>query len=175
MKNKLLTAVASLFLLLASSSASAVLIEGGISFDGASITTVAGGQVTSIEFAHMETELAYGDFSVIADDTTALFTDLAPVAAQTGLWSVGGFTFDLVQVTLNGTLGSSAVVEGTGVVTSTNPDYDATAFTWLYSTQGTFDGNETNTFSAKAVPAPAGIALLGLGLIAFGFIRRYRK
>jgi len=131
MKNKLLTAVASLFFLLASSSASAVLIEGGISFTGDSITSVNATQVTAIDFVDMQTSLAFGNFSTIADDTTALFTDLAPVAAQTGLWNVGGFTFDLVQVTFNQFIaGSFAVVKGTGVVSASG--YDDTAFTWFY-------------------------------------------
>ncbi len=102
--------------------------------------------------------------------TAVAFTNLNPVAPTAALWSVGGFTFDLMNVITNTVSGTGAVeISGSGMVSGNG--YDATVFSWLYTAQ---EGNN-QTFSASSIPAPAGTALLGLTLLAFGLSRRNKK
>jgi VPDSG-CTERM motif len=97
-----------------------------------------------------------------------------PSTATPGLWSVGGFTFDLtssVVVTQNAT---TLVIEGTGIVSGNG--FDNTAMDWSFTTQSS--GGKTRTtfsFSANGVAVPDGgsaVALLGLALTGIEVLRR---
>jgi len=126
--------------------------------------------VTKVEFTSQLVGTSSGDFSVVAPLTAVAFTDLNPVGPTPALWSVGGFTFDLMNVISNTVSVAGAVeISGSGMVSGNG--YDATVFSWLYTAQ---EGNN-QTFSASSIPAPAGTALLGLTLLAFGLSRRNKK
>ena len=167
----------SLVLLFATSTVSATLIEGSISFTGQATTTgtngtfLSPGAVSTVDFDTFNVDVVAGDFTpAVSVGDWVTFTDLVPAVAPTdALWSVGGFTFDLKTITLNAVVYGHALINGTGIVK--NSAYDDTFFTWEFSSET----NGTKTFSASAVPAPAGAALLGLGLLGFGFARRNKQ
>lgn len=169
---KLFALFTSAALLFVSSVASAVPIDGSINFFGVSNTVadVTGNAVQNVTFTLQQAAVTTGDFSGITIGTSVAFTNLTPVAPTASLWSVGGFTFDLVNVLTNTISGTGAAeISGTGTVSGNG--YDATVFSWLYTAQ---EGNN-QTFSASSIPAPAGTALLGLTLLAFGLSRRNKK
>ncbi|WP_354622661.1 PEP-CTERM sorting domain-containing protein [Psychromonas sp. MME2] len=159
-----------LVLLFTASSASAMLIQGEISFTGNATTTAAGGVVTSVDFGTFNVDVIKGNFiPYVSTGAVATFTDLATVAATNSLWTAGGFTFDLNNVLYNSVDYGAAVIAGTGFISGNG--YDSTAFKWLFTSQV----GESKTFSATVVPAPAGAALLGLAILGFGLTRRNKR
>ena len=168
---KLFALFTSAALLFVVSTASAVPIDGAINFTGISNTTVVSGAVTNIVFQNQSVGVPTGDFALagIVYQDTVTFTNLNPVAPTNALWSVGGFTFDLLNVLSNSVVGNGVVVSGSGIVKAAG--FDDTVFSWLYTAQA----GKQETFSASSIPAPAGTALLGLTLLAFGLSRRNKK
>jgi len=121
-----------------------------------------------------------GDFSGIALGTQATmkpWTFLPPPGGQPGLWSVGGFTFNLLSSTVVTQTGTFLNIKGTGTITSTNPLFEDTAVRWAFTVQNA-GGGASGIFSfsannATGVPDGAStVALLGIGLGAIEFIRR---
>lgn len=171
---KLLALFTSVVFLFVASTASAMPIDGTINFFGGSSTTtnVAVTQVTSVTFISQLVNVATGDFAAAGINSldSVGFTNLNPVSAQIGLWSVGGFTFDLVSVLTNIISNTGAVeISGSGIIKAAG--FDDTIFSWLYTSQA----GTNQSFSASSIPAPAGTALLGLTLLAFGLSRRNKK
>jgi hypothetical protein len=85
-----------------------------------------------------------------------------------GLWTVGGFTFDLIASSKTGSL----VVDGTGTVSGNG--FDATAGVWHFTTQGP-KAQGVFSFSAATGVVPDGgsaAALLGLALTGLEVLRR---
>jgi VPDSG-CTERM motif len=97
-----------------------------------------------------------------------------PTRFSTGLWSVGGFTFDLLSSTVVTRNASTLVIEGSGIVSGNG--FDPTAMTWAFTTQNA--GGRTRaifSFSANGNAVPDGgsaVALLGLALTVTEAIRR---
>lgn len=169
---KLFALFTSAALLFVVSTASAVPIDGTINFTGVSNTTAVSGVVTNVVFQNQSVGVPTGDFALagIVYQDTVTFTNLNPVAPTNALWSVGGFTFDLLNVLTNTVSGAGAVeISGSGLVKAAG--FDDTVFSWLYTAQA----GKNQTFSASSIPAPAGTALLGLTLLAFGLSRRNKK
>ena len=102
-----------------------------------------------------------------------------PSTATAGLWSAGGFTFDLLSSTIVTQNASTLVITGSGTVSGNG--FDPTAMDWSFTTQSS--GGQTRTtfsFSANgvAVGVPDGgsaIALLGIALIGIEVLRRKRR
>jgi VPDSG-CTERM motif len=97
-----------------------------------------------------------------------------PSTPTASLWSVGGFTFDLLSSTIVTQNASTLVIEGSGIVSGNG--FDPTAMDWMFTTQSS--GGRTRTtfsFSANGVAVPdsgSAVALLGLALTATEAIRR---
>jgi hypothetical protein len=95
--------------------------------------------------------------------------DMWTFGAQTALWSVGGFTFDLIATNVFQN-SSVLLISGTGIVTGHGETFNGT---WMLSSQGP-GVNGLFSFSASSnVPdGGATVALLGLSLAGIEGIRR---
>jgi hypothetical protein len=121
-----------------------------------------------------------GDFAGIASGTQAAMGQpwiFNPSTPTPSLWSVGGFTFDLLSSTVVMQTASTLVIEGTGNVSGNG--FDPTAMDWSFTTQSS--GGRTRTtfsFSANGVAVPDGgsaVALLGFALTGIEVLRRKLK
>jgi len=120
-----------------------------------------------------------GDFAGIAPGTSAAMAQWTfnPSTPTPSLWSVGGFTFDLLSSTVVTQNASTLVITGTGIVSGNG--FDPTAMDWSFTTQSS--GGRTRTtfsFSANGVAVPDGgsaVMLLGAALSALGMARRFLK
>ena len=114
------------------------------------------------------------DFGAILPGTQAAMAQpwiFNPSTATPGLWSVGGFTFDLLSSTIVTQNASTLFVEGTGIVSGNG--FDPTSMEWSFSTQTS--GTAMFSFSANGVAVPDGgsaVALLGLALTGIELLRR---
>jgi hypothetical protein len=120
---------------------------------------------------------ATGDFGFIAPGTSATMAQpwiFNPSTPTNGLWSVGGFTFDLLSSTVVTQNASTLVIEGTGVVSGNG--FNPTAMDWSFTTQSSGGRRRTTfSFSANGLAVPDGgsaVALLGLALTGLEVLRR---
>jgi hypothetical protein len=166
-----------------SQQAQATAINGNINFAGSvtfstnSLLTAT--TVTSWINAHVEAG-GTGDFAGIPMNTPVAVTAgwaFSPSTPTPGLWSVAGFTFDLLSSTVTQRTASSLTVEGSGIVSGNG--FDPTAMTWAFTTQNA--GGRTRaifSFSANGNAVPDGgsaVALLGLALTGLEVLRRKLK
>jgi hypothetical protein len=94
-----------------------------------------------------------------------------PSTPTPGLWSVGGFTFDLLSATVVTQNATFLSISGTGIVSGNG--FDPTSMEWSFSTQRS--GTAMFSFSANGVAVPDGgsaVALLGLALTGIELLRR---
>lgn len=173
--------------------AHAVPIEGDISFGGSFTLIDAIGdpaslnQSTGIDFSPaggsegtFVVTSSTGGFSGIPFFTVGNIKDFqfAPfVGPINNFWDLSsvGFTFDLMSITnVVKSLGTGAIsLTGIGVVNSTNAGLDSTQVNWSLA------GDTTNGvnfgWSSTTVPEPMTSALIGIGLLGFGFARVVKK
>ena len=178
---KIIIQITSLFLLLAATStASAISINGMINFTGGGTITAdsTGTAVDTITFnttkVNDDAFLQTGNFSGLEGQTAAFSDFNISNALPTTLWSVGPFTFQISNVLVNtvttGNLFTTTSLSGTGIISAAG--FDDTSAEWVITANGT---DTRVSFSSTAVPAPAGAALLGLCLLGFGFARRNKQ
>jgi hypothetical protein len=97
-----------------------------------------------------------------------------PSTPTPGLWSVGGFTFDLLSSTIVTQNTQFLSITGTGLVSGNG--FDPTAMDWSFSTQSA--GGRLGTifsFSSNGVAVPDGgmtVALLGIAFVGLAGLRR---
>jgi hypothetical protein len=119
-----------------------------------------------------------GSFAGIAANTAATFT--APWSFNSGplanLWTVGGFTFNLISSSIFSQGGNPAgvIVDGTGTVSGNG--FTPTTLSWSFSASDPSAGTPpTFSFQAAAGSVPDGgttVMLLGAGLLALGLCRK---
>ena len=122
---------------------------------------------------------ATGDFSGIAAGTQATMAQpwiFNPSTPTPGLWSVAGFTFDLLSSSIVTQTSSFLNITGTGIISGNG--FDPTAGTWAFSVQSAGGRRLVEfSFSANAndngVPdGGSAVALLGLALTGIEVLRR---
>ena len=118
-----------------------------------------------------------GDFAGIAAGTQATMAQpwiFTPSTPTPGLWSVGGFSYDLLTSTVVTQNAGTLLITGTGIVSGNG--FDPTSMDWSFTTQSAGGQTRTNfSFSANGVAVPDGgsaVALLGLALVGIEALRR---
>jgi VPDSG-CTERM motif len=119
-----------------------------------------------------------GDFSGIAKGTQATmnpWTFLPPPGGQPALWSVGGFTFNLLSATVVTQNATFLNIKGTGTLTGNGFEDTTTAWAFTVQNAGGAPGMVFSFSANNAAGVPDGgstVALLGISLVAIEFVRR---
>ncbi len=96
-----------------------------------------------------------------------------PSTITNGLWSVNGFTFNLLSSTVVSRSAIFLSVSGTGIITG--PGFDPTPGMWAFTSQNAGGRpHDTFSFSANTQAVPDGgmtLALLGAGLMGLAAFR----
>jgi len=173
--------LASLLSMTSAATMAAPMLQGGFNMndlsDGANTNVVWDSAANTVDFTYVdgggnnfEVVNATGDF---AGNSGALGTIVdfnyssLPLA---NLFSFSTFTFSLTSL-YEVYEGSSLSLAGYGTMSDSSGAYEDTTFGWQFSATPQGAG----TWSASAVPAPATLALLGLGLIAMAVTKRGSK
>jgi hypothetical protein len=119
-----------------------------------------------------------GDFAGIAPGTQATMAQpwiFTPSTPTPGLWSVGGFSYDLLTSTVVTQNAGTLLITGTGIVSGNG--FDPTSMDWSFTTQSSGGHTRTNfSFSANGIAVPDGgttVMLLGVALGVLGMARRF--
>jgi VPDSG-CTERM motif len=119
---------------------------------------------------------ASDDFSGILFPTSAtMHNGWVFITPTPGLWSVGGFTFDLMSAVVTSQSANFLNVLGTGIISANG--FDPTPATWSFTIDNA-DGRPHLTFgfatdTVAGVPdGGSAVALLGLALIGIEGLRR---
>jgi len=123
---------------------------------------------------------ATGDFAGIAPGTQATMGTpwiFGPSTPTPGLWSVGGFTFDLSSCTIENQTTTDLSISGIGIVSGNG--FDSTDMTWMFTSQNAGGKKMVEfSFSANSNAVPDGgsaVALFGLGFAGIEALRRKLK
>ena len=160
------------------SSAQATPITGMLNIGGTATF-----DTTSLATAHSATfsdELVLGGntgtFAGFAVGTPVVMASYTfdPSTITNGLWSVNGFTFNLLSSTVVSRSTTFLSVSGTGIITGP-AGFDATPGVWAFTSQNAGGHpHSTFSFSANTVAAPDGgmtIVLLATGLMGLAAFR----
>ena len=170
-----------------SQQAHAITITGDINFVG-SVQFNTNNLATATQVNTWFDTLGNAGHSTVAFGNTGTFSGIAPGTQATmaqpwtfnpstptpGLWSVAGFTFDLLSSTIVTQNKSTLVITGTGVVSGNG--FAPTDMQWNFTTQSAGGRRQTIfSFSANGVSVPDGgsaVALLGIALVGTEVLRR---
>ena len=148
-------------------------IAGTANFNTSSLSTASSATFTDVIVLGGNT----GDFAGFTVGTPVVMASYTfdPSTITNGLWSVNGFTFNLLSSTVEQRTATFLSVSGTGIITGP-PGFDPTPGVWAFSTQNAGGGpHDTFSFSANTtVAAPDGgmtLTLLGAGLMGLAAFR----
>jgi hypothetical protein len=172
---------------LSATTAEAVPITGGIGFAGGIQPVADWGTVTALDIMGNQAIVLCnivtpcdGTFAVLNDIDTeiAVYNDFsfAPLGGgTTPLWSVDGFSFNLINVTNITRASNGVVLAGTGTLLGP-AGFDPTAATWSFSADETdieFRFSSTTAAIPTAVPdAGSTLTLLGAAFLALAVAKR---
>ena len=146
-------------------------IAGTANFNTSSLTTASSATFTDVLVLGGNT----GDFAGFAVGTPVVMASYTfdPSTITNGLWSVNGFTFNLLSSTVVSRSAIFLSVSGTGIITG--PGFDPTAGMWAFTSQNAGGRpHDTFSFSANTQAVPDGgmtLALLGAGLMGLAAFR----
>jgi hypothetical protein len=171
----IIAAVASIGLL---SSAQATPITGMLNIGGtATFNTTSLLTAGSATFTNPHVEGANtGTFAGFALNTPVVMASYTfdPSTMTSGLWSVNGFTFNLISSHVDFRSATSLAVSGAGIITGP-AGFDATPGAWAFTSQNAGGHpHSTFSFSANTAAVPDGgmtLALLGAGLVGLAAFR----
>jgi hypothetical protein len=164
-----------------STSAASATIAGQLDFAGVWDPIDADGNETSILAAtgiRFQDDtypilLALGIFSHLEGQNVTIETQQFQFAGPFPftLWSAAGGSvrFDMEDLAIVFRTENFLDLEGTGHVFMDGNAWDGR---YLFTGQGTLGFSFSSSTEARAVPAPAGLGLLGLGLVGFALVRR---
>ena len=154
-------------------------IGGTANFNTPSLATTTGATFSDVLVLGGNT----GDFAGFAVGTPVVMASYTfdPSTITNGLWSVNGFTFNLLTSTVVSRSATFLQVSGTGIITGP-PGFDPTPGEWAFSSQNAKGGpHDTFSFAAntEAGAVPDGgmtLVLLGAGLMGLAAFRaKFRK
>lgn len=160
--------------------ADAAMINGAITFAGGAVyDTNSLATATRVNtFSAVKVASVDGDFAsfVSAGNSVTMAAPyiFSPSTLTPGLWSVGGFTYDLASSTVVLQNANFLLITGTGTVKGNG--FDATPGTWSFTSQspkarGVFSFSSGS--AAESVPdGGSTVALLGLALSGVEILRR---
>ncbi len=149
-------------------------IAGTANFNTSSLTTASSATFSDVLVLGGNT----GTFASFAVGTSVVMASYTfdPSTITNGLWSVNGFTFNLLSSTVEQRTATFLSVSGTGIITGP-AGYDATPGVWAFTSQNA-GGHPHDTFSFSAnteggaVPdSGMTLALLGAGLMGLAAFR----
>jgi hypothetical protein len=165
-------------------SANAAPITGEVAFVGSFAAEGGNGPLdlanaNAIDFTFGIVAQSTGDFNaangVVPFFSPVTLNDLTfdPFSPVDPLWAVGVFQFALNELTSVVQGENYLFLAGSGVVSSTNPSLDDTAFSWSFSGGNSGSDGTLQLFSSTALPVaePSDLATLGLlaiSMVAFG-------
>ena len=170
--------------MLAAASVQAIPISGSIYMGGEANLNSGGTQVNSWPFVYVVADNgafnSISAFTLVTMSSSPWVFGPAPGSALNNLWSVGGFTFDFLGDTVTQS-GDFLNIDGYGTISSSNPEYDTTDFTWDLAAENT-GGTVDFIFSASTGASGGGgnsvpdggltLVLLGLALAGVELFRR---
>ena len=149
-------------------------IAGTANFNTSSLTTASSATFSDVLVLGGNTG-TFASFAVGTPVVMASYT-FDPSTITNGLWSVNGFTFNLLTSTVVSRSATFLSVSGTGIITGP-AGFDPTAGTWAFTSQNS-SGRPHDTFSFSANTeggvVPDGgmtLALLGAGLMGLAAFR----
>ena len=147
-------------------------IAGQANFNTNSLLTASSATFTN---AHVEGPNT-GSFAGLTFPTPVVMASYTfdPSTITNGLWSVGGFTFNLLSSTVEQRTATFLSISGTGTITGP-PGFDPTPGTWAFTSQNAGGRPGMSfSFSANTEAVPDGgmtMALLGTGLMGLAAFR----
>ena len=147
-------------------------IAGTANFNTSSLTTASSATFSDVLVLGGNTG-TFASFAVGTPVVMASYT-FDPSTITNGLWSVNGFTFNLLSSTVKQRDAEFISVTGTGIITGP-AGFDATPGVWAFTSQNAGGHpHSTFSFSANTVAAPDGgmtIVLLATGLMGLAAFR----
>jgi hypothetical protein len=163
--------------------AQAAPIIGSIGFSGdwaPNGGTIATTNAVNILGDDANVDVSNGDFAgFVAVDDVAIYNDFTfnPSTAVAGLWSVGGFTFDLATSSIALQNAQFLILSGTGTVSGNGFDATPGVWTWSGDSTGSAVVFSSTTTTEGQVPEPVTLLLFGAGLAAAsaGIRRKHQR